>query len=212
MKRTTGFIDDFIAEIDSALRTLIPPKQRVGVRSSPACGTPEYPLSSSAKKHIAGLMRVNHAGEVCAQALYRGQALTTKSMKEQMLDAAAEEIDHLAWCEERLAELGSTPSLFNPLWYAGSLFLGILAGLAGDKVSLGFVAETEKQVSLHLQRHLVSLLEEDKKTKAILEQMQVDEEQHALLAIKAGAVELPTFIKQGMRLISQLMTKSSYYL
>ena len=129
-----------------------------------------------------------------------------------MAQAAAEETDHLAWCEERLAELGSKPSLLNPIWYSGSLILGALAGLAGDKISLGFVAETERQVTAHLQRHLQTLPIDDKKTKAILERMQEDEEHHAILAVDAGALELPYPIKQLMNMVSKLMTQSSYYL
>ena len=212
--RTTSFFDTLITEVDSALRTLIPPQKRIPARLSPANHITDHPLSSSAKKHIAGLMRVNHAGEVCAQALYQGQALTAQltQIKQQMTQAAAEEIDHLAWCEERLAELGSKPSLLNPIWYSGSLLLGALAGLAGDKISLGFVAETERQVTSHLQKHVQDIPAEDKKTKAILERMQEDEEHHAALAVNAGAVELPYVIKQLMSAVSKLMTKSSYYL
>ena len=158
-------------------------------------------------------MRVNHSGEVCAQALYQGQALTAQlsQVKEQMTQAAAEEIEHLAWCEKRLAELDSKPSLLNPIWYGGSLLLGALAGLAGDKISLGFVAETERQVTAHLQSHLRRIPAEDSKTKVILEQMQVDEEHHAETAVQAGAVELPYLVKKVMSAVSKLMTKSSYY-
>ena len=212
--RTISFLDTLITEVDSALRTLIPPPKRIPVRHSPAHEMADHPLSSSAKKHIAGLMRVNHAGEVCAQALYQGQALTAQltHIKQQMAQAAAEEIDHLAWCEERLTELGSKPSVLNPIWYSGSLILGALAGLAGDKISLGFVAETERQVTAHLQRHLQGIPVDDKKTKAILERMQEDEEHHAALAVKAGAAELPHLIKLLMNAVSKLMTKSSYYL
>lgn len=159
-------------------------------------------------------MRVNHSGEVCAQALYQGQALTAQltHIKKQMCDAAAEEIDHLAWCEERLAELDSKPSLLNPLWYAGSIVLGALAGFAGDKVSLGFVAETERQVARHLQRHLNKLPLKDEKSHAILLKMKEDEEHHASTAINAGAIELPLIVKQLMRVVSQLMTQTSYYI
>lgn len=212
--RTISLLDTLITEVDSALRTLIPPSKRIPVRHSPAHEMADPPLSPAAKKHIAGLMRVNHAGEVCAQALYQGQALTAQltHIKQQMAQAAAEETDHLAWCEERLTELGSKPSILNPIWYSGSLILGALAGLAGDKISLGFVAETERQVTAHLQRHLQGIPGDDKKTKAILEQMQEDEEHHADLAIKAGAVDLPHLIKQLMNGVSKLMTKSSYYL
>ena len=212
--RTTHFLDTLISEVDNTLRTLLPPQKRIPARTSPAKDIIEHPLSSAEKKHIAGLMRVNHAGEVCAQALYQGQALTAQlsQIKQQMTQAAAEEIDHLAWCEERLAELGSKPSVLNPVWYSGSLLLGALAGLAGDKISLGFVAETERQVTYHLQKHLQGIPNDDIKTKAILERMKEDEEHHASLAVEAGAVELPYVIKQLMSVISKLMTKSSYYL
>lgn len=211
---TPGFIDNLIAEVDSALRTLIPPTKRVPTRRSPASEMVDYPLPSATKKHIAGLMRVNHTGEVCAQALYQGQGLTAHltHIKQQMNQAAAEEVDHLAWCEERLTELGSKPSVLNPIWYGGSLILGALAGWAGDKISLGFVAETERQVTAHLQKHLQGIPPEDKKTTAILERMQNDEEHHASEAVLAGAVELPSIIKQLMRVVSKFMTKSSYHL
>ncbi|MCE0722102.1 MULTISPECIES: 2-polyprenyl-3-methyl-6-methoxy-1,4-benzoquinone monooxygenase [Legionella] len=207
-------LDTLISEIDNALRTLFPPAQRTSTRSSPAESFAETDLSTQEKKHVAGLMRVNHAGEVCAQALYQGQALTAQltHIKKQMSDAAAEETDHLAWCEERLAELGSKPSVLNPLWYGGSIILGSLAGLAGDKVSLGFVAETERQVARHLHRHLKKLPTKDKKSHAILMKMKEDEEQHATTALNAGAIELPYIVKQLMRVVSKLMTKSSYYI
>lgn len=212
--RTPGFLDRLIAEVDGALRTLIPPKKRIPSRPSPATELSESHLPAKTQKHIAGLMRVNHTGEVCAQALYQGQALTAQltHIKQQMHQAATEEVDHLAWCEERLAELGSKPSVLNPLWYGGSLILGALAGFAGDNISLGFVAETEKQVTAHLYKHLQTIPVEDKKTKAILERMQEDEAHHAMVAIDAGAVELPEVMKQLMSLVSKLMTKSSYYL
>lgn len=211
--KTKNHIESLINQVDSALRTLLPPKHRAPNRISPAKKIPEPALSESEKKHCAGLMRVNHAGEVCAQALYQGQALTAKltHVKQQMNRAAAEETDHLAWCEQRLQELNSNPSKLNPLWYTGSVIIGALAGLAGDKVSLGFVAETEHQVSAHLQKHLQKLPLQDNKTRAILERMQDDEEHHAQEAINAGAVELPYLVKQMMSAVSKLMTKTSYY-
>lgn len=211
--QTTQFLDTLINELDTTLRTLLPPKQRMARRHSPAQTIEDSPLSLTEKKHIAGLMRVNHAGEVCAQALYQGQALTAQltHIKKQMNEAAAEETDHLAWCEERLVQLGSQPSLFNPVWYSGSILIGALAGLAGDKISLGFVAETERQVSAHLQQHLKKIPATDKKTKAILQRMQDDEMHHAEMAINAGAVELPYWIKQLMRALSKIMTTSTYY-
>ena len=211
--RTQSFIDGLINEIDTALRTLNPPKTRTSGRSSPAKQIAETELSSKEKKHIAGLMRVNHAGEVCAQALYQGQALTAQltHIKKQMTQAAEEEVDHLAWCEERLQELGSKPSWLNPLWYGGSLVLGAVAGIAGDKISLGFVAETERQVTRHLQEHIQALPIADIKTKAILERMQEDEEHHAQTAVEAGGIELPFAVKQLMSMVSKLLTKSSYH-
>lgn len=211
--RTTSFLDTLITEVDNALRTLLPPPKRIPIRKSPANPIKDIQLSTQEKTHISGLMRVNHSGEVCAQALYQGQALTAQltQIKKQMSQAAAEEVDHLAWCEERLHELGSKTSLLNPIWYGGSMFLGALAGLAGDKISLGFVAETERQVTSHLQKHLQAIPAEDKKTRAILEMMKTDEENHATLAVESGAVELPYFIKQLMSIVSKVMTKSSYY-
>lgn len=158
-------------------------------------------------------MRVNHAGEVCAQALYQGQALTARltHVKEQMAQAAAEEVDHLAWCEERLRQLNSQPSILNPIWYGGSILLGAMAGMAGDKISLGFVAETELQVTNHLKLHLDKVPSNDLKTRAILELMKQDEEHHAQEALAAGAVELPFVVKQLMNVVSKLMTASSYH-
>lgn len=209
-----NMLDTIISEVDNALRTLFPPPKRASIRPSPATQVEDTNLSTDEKKHAAGLMRVNHSGEVCAQALYQGQALTAQltHIKKQMSDAAAEEIEHLAWCEERLAELDSKPSLLNPLWYAGSIVLGALAGFAGDKVSLGFVAETERQVAHHLQRHLKKLPLKDEKSHAILLKMKEDEEHHASTAINAGAIELPLIVKQLMRVVSQLMTQTSYYI
>ncbi len=212
--RTTSFIDKVISEVDTALRTISPPLKRSAVRISPAEAIADSALTSLEKKHSAGLMRVNHAGEVCAQALYQGQALTAQltHIRKQMTEAAIEETDHLAWCEQRLYELDSKPSQLNLIWYCGSILLGALAGLAGDKISLGFVAETEDQVSAHLKEHLKKLPHEDKKTQVILEQMQEDEEHHAHMAIEAGGIELPYPVKQLMSMVSKLMTKSSYYI
>jgi 3-demethoxyubiquinol 3-hydroxylase len=212
--RTMNFLDSLLFEVDNALRTILPPTKRASTRISPAHALPESTLSAREKKHVAGLMRVNLAGEVCAQALYQGQALTAslEQVKQQMSAAAAEETEHLAWCEERLRELGARPSILNPLWYSGSILLGALAGFAGDKVSLGFVAETERQVSAHLQQHLHKLPAHDKKSQAILQQMREDEEQHASAAIAAGGMELAHPIKLLMSLVSKLMTHSSYYL
>ncbi|KTD17923.1 2-polyprenyl-3-methyl-6-methoxy-1,4-benzoquinone monooxygenase [Legionella jordanis] len=211
--RKSSLFEQVLAEIDGALRTLLPPNPRISKRLTPGNAVADVKLGVDEQSHVAGLMRVNHAGEVCAQALYRGQALTAKlpEVREQMANAAEEEVDHLAWCEQRLQELGSQPSVLNPLWYMGSLMLGIAAGVAGDRWSLGFLAETELQVSKHLQSHLERLPPKDNKTKVVLEHMHEDEAHHADMAIKAGAAELPPFIKQLMQWASKIMTRTSYY-
>lgn len=209
-----SLVDNLVSGIDLALRSLAPPAQRQSKRQSPAQGLTEQPLNTEEKRHVAGLMRVNHSGEVCAQALYQGQALTAQlaKIKAQMAQSAEEEIDHLAWCEQRLHELGSQPSILNPLWYLGSFMLGTLAGLAGDRWSLGFVAETEQQVSAHLQHHLKKLPAQDEKSKAILEKMHDDEIHHAHVAIDAGAADLPFALKKLMQGVSKLMTYTSYHI
>ncbi len=206
-------MDEAISQFDTILRTLFIPSHRAPARENPGDPYPSTDLTSDQKRHIAGLMRVNHAGEVCAQALYQGQALTAKlnHVREQMAKAAEEEVDHLAWCEQRLSELDSQPSVLNPVWYGGSLLIGMVAGLAGDQWSLGFVAETERQVSAHIERHLRQIPVEDERTMAILAQMHEDETQHAHAAKRAGAAELPWFVKQFMSYVSKLMTRSSYY-
>lgn len=208
-------LSDLIIEaIDNTLQTLLPPEKRQTTRTNPAEDVVESKLTMNEKKHVAGLMRVNHAGEVCAQALYQGQALTAKleHTREQMHEAAAEEVDHLSWCEDRLSELGYKPSKLNPIWYVGSFTIGALAGLAGDKYSLGFVEETEKQVTNHLQSHLDKLPHHDQKSQAILEQMKVDEQHHAEVAHHAGAAPLPKPIQQMMKKVSKLLTQGSYYI
>lgn len=213
--RHLNALDKITSEIDTALRTLLVPKKRPFTRPTPnPTVVPTNLLTLQEKKHIAGLMRVNHAGEVCAQALYQGQALTAKSLvvREKMAQSAAEEVDHLAWCEERLSELGDKASVLNPLWYASSFLLGLIAGLAGDNISLGFVAETERQVGAHLTKHLGQIPEKDERTKAILMQMREDEAHHAQSAHVAGASELPDTIKYLMAKTAKLMTTSSYYL
>lgn len=213
MRQLSKF-DNVIREVDTLLRTLILPQLRASTRKTPGHALADAPMSSEEKRHVAGLMRVNHAGEVAAQALYQGQALTAKltQVKTQMAAAAIEEIEHLAWCEERLRELDNKPSWLNPLWYCGSLMIGMVAGLAGDRWSLGFVAETERQVAAHLEQHLRHLPPCDSKTQAILSQMHADEAHHADVAIHAGAAELPFFIKKLMHGVSKLMTISSYYI
>lgn len=212
--RHLSLFDKLLCELDTAVRTLIVPEHRESARENPGKNIDEPSLSTQEKRHVARLMRVNHAGEVSAQALYQGQALTAKlaTVKTQMTEAAAEEIDHLAWCEQRLRELDSQPSILNPVWYGGSLMIGALAGLVGDKWSLGFVAETERQVTNHLQQHLQHLPPNDLKTKSILAQMHDDEAHHANVANAAGAAELPFLIKRLMHGVSKLLTKSSYYI
>jgi ubiquinone biosynthesis monooxygenase Coq7 len=205
-------LDSLIIGLDQALRTVCTPSQCS--RAAPAARHDDAALSASHMDAAARLMRVNHAGEVAAQALYRGHAVTarTEALRSHMERAAEEETDHLAWCEQRVQELGSHTSLLNPLWYAGSFAIGALAGLAGDKWSLGFVAETEHQVVKHLEDHLTRLPAGDEQSRAILEQMCKDEAQHATVAIEAGAAELPEMVKKAMALTSAVMTRSAYWL
>ena len=181
-------------------------------RPNPAGQAAADPLNEAERTHAAGLMRVNHTGEVCAQALYQSQALTARSeaIRDAMERAAREEEDHLRWCEQRLAELDSRHSRLNPLWYAGSFAIGGLAGLAGDRWNLGFVAETERQVVRHLESHLRELPTQDQRSRAIVEQMKIDEAEHATLAVEAGAAELPTPVKGLMRLTAKFMTTVAY--
>lgn len=203
--------DRLVLSLDRALKTLSPGTARAQ-RNNPASLDNEGTLDASQKKHAAGLMRVNHTGEVCAQALYQGQALTARraEIKEDMARAADEEIDHLAWCEDRLRELDSRTSVLNPAFYALSFGIGALAGVAGDKWSLGFVAATEQQVCQHLQSHLEQLPEADEKSRTILQQMLQDEEQHATQAIEAGGVQFNDQAKKAMTLLSRIMTETTY--
>lgn len=209
--RQYRFSDHLIGSLDQALRSLVP-GSTVAERPTPGRQDQSH-LTVTQARHVAGLMRVNHSGEVCAQALYNGQALTARlpTVKQDMQQAAREEQDHLAWCEQRLQELDSYPSLLNPLWYGLSYTMGALAGLAGDEYSLGFVAETEKQVSAHLSSHLTQLPESDQRSRAILEQMHQDELHHRDSALAAGGRELPTPVRGAMSLISKTMTKTSYF-
>jgi len=204
--------DRLINHADQVLRTLTP-SATTASRQNPALSHPDLALNAAQQSEIAGLMRVNHSGEVCAQALYHGQALTAKlpTVREEMHHAAIEEQDHLAWCEDRLKELDSQPSLLNPLWYGLSFGIGAAAGIAGDKWSLGFVVETEKQVCSHLEDHLQRIPRDDQRTHAILTQMHQDEDQHRQQAQDAGGAELPPPIKQLMGLVSKIMTKTSFY-
>ncbi|NOY63245.1 MAG: 2-polyprenyl-3-methyl-6-methoxy-1,4-benzoquinone monooxygenase [Gammaproteobacteria bacterium] len=206
-------IDHILINVDQAVRTVCG-KPITTERDNPAYDCPENSLSDAEKRRAAALMRINHAGEVSAQALYQGQALTAKlpEVREKMERAALEENDHLEWCENRLNELESRTSVLNPLWYAGSLAIGALAGRAGDKWSLGFVAETEHQVIRHLDKHLQQLPERDEKSRAILEQMREDEARHATVALQAGGAELPAPVKVMMKITSKVMTRSARWL
>ena len=180
----------------------------------PTADAPEAELDAAQRDHIARLMRINHTGEVCAQALYQGQAVTAKdpAVRQNMERSAQEENDHLDWCERRIHELGGRTSLLNPLWYAGSFAIGAAAGIAGDKWSLGFVAETERQVEMHLEEHIAQIPPADRKTHAILEQMKSDEIAHATKAVASGGAELPGPVKLVMKLTSKVMTRSVYHL
>ena len=204
-------LDNVICNADRALRALSPNAQQV-TKASPADQIDEPDLNDEERKVSAGLMRVNHSGEVCAQALYQGQSFTAKlpEVKQEMNRSADEEIDHLAWCEQRLGQLGSHTSALNPLWYGMSFVIGAAAGLIGDRLSLGFVAATEDQVSEHLQEHLRRLPDTDHKSKAIVEQMLEDEQRHAETARKAGGLEFPDWMKRAMTRSSKLMTELSY--
>ena len=211
LNRQLSPIDHLINNFDQGLRTLIG-KPEGTERKNPAAKIDDAELSTREKRLAASLMRVNHSGEVAAQALYQGQALTAKNedVKQQMERSAQEENDHLEWCEQRLQELDSHKSLLNPLWYTGSLAIGALAGIAGDKWSLGFVVETEKQVEKHLNEHLERLPEQDAKSRAIVEQMRDNEIQHATKALDAGGANLPAPIKQAMKLTSKIMTTAAH--
>ena len=206
-------IDQFISQADHALRTVLG-KPGVTERPDPAIDVTRTKLSETERKQSAGLMRVNHSGEVSAQALYQGQALTARleAVRASMERAAQEENDHLAWTENRLDELGSHKSILNPLWYAGSFAIGACAGAIGDKWSLGFVAETEHQVIRHLDDHLNKLPASDVRSRAILEQMKEDEAHHATLALEGGGAELPWPVKKIMQAMSKVMTTTAYYL
>ena len=211
MPKPTSFVDRAIAQFDNSLRTLAPGAANAS-RPNPASEEPYAELDASQRKHIAGLMRINHTGEVCAQALYKGQAATAKlgNVRHAMEEAAEEEIDHLVWCEERLRELGSRTSLLNPAFYAASYTIGAAAGLVSDKVSLGFVAATEEQVCKHLESHLEQLPANDKKSQAILSEMLEDEAEHATKAMAAGGVAFPKPVQSTMTLLSKVMTKTTY--
>ena len=204
-------IDKFIIGFDNALRTLLTPAQTL--RPVHGTGLTEVELTDAEKNETTALMRVNHVGEICAQALYQGQALTARDAEVQqaLTQAAREETEHLAWTERRIAELGGRKSLLNPLWYGGSFAIGAIAGMLGDKWNLGFLAETERQVEVHLAGHLQRLPQHDGKSRAIVAQMQVDEAGHATTAMSYGGAELPTPVKLAMQLGSKVMTRTAYW-
>jgi ubiquinone biosynthesis monooxygenase Coq7 len=204
--------DRLIGEIDKAINVLSAPAR--ALRESPVAGRADGSLAADEARESIRLMRVNHAGEVAAQALYQGQALTARNpqVAAVMRRAAAEETDHLAWCEHRIRELGGRTSVLNPLWYLGSYAIGAIAGAFGDRISLGFIAETEKQVESHLHEHLARLPGADSRSRAILQQMQHDEIEHGALASSLGGSALPAPLQTAMRLTSRLMTRSSFWL
>ena len=205
-------LDRLISAFDNGVRTLLAPAH--SARPDPAGSVIEGELTLSERSLAAALMRVNHTGEICAQALYQGQALTARdvSARAALEQAAAEETDHLAWTQQRIQELGGRASLLNPLWYAGSFALGAAAGLLGDKWNMGFLAETERQVEGHLEGHLDRLPPQDGKSRAIVDQMKSDEARHARTAGEFGAAELPQPVKLAMKLGSRVMTRSSFWI
>jgi ubiquinone biosynthesis monooxygenase Coq7 len=202
-------LDTALLRLDKLLKSAVGPHS--AGRRYPAAEIPETVTDPAQRKTIAGLMRVNHAGEICAQALYHGQAATARlsGVRATLAEAAEEEVDHLAWCAQRLEELGDRPSLLDPIWYLGSFAIGALAGLSGDRRSLGFVAETERQVVEHLQSHVTQLQQNDRRTRAILEQMITDEARHGGAALQQGGELPPAPIKFAMRLTAKLMTITS---
>lgn len=204
-------LDGLIVEFDKGLRTLFSRAQ--SIRPFPDANLPEAALSEDEKKVSAALMRINHSGEICAQALYQGQALTARDpvVQEKLQQAAQEETEHLAWTSRRVHELGGHLSLLNPLWYGGSLALGAVAGLLGDKWNLGFLAETERQVGGHLQSHLARLPQQDEKSRAVVQQMYVDETSHSNMAVQLGGAELPLPVKLAMKASSKVLTHTAYW-
>lgn len=204
--------DRLIVEFDRALRTVF--AEARSRREIPGADAPEGELSDAERRRVVGLMRVNHCGEICAQALYQGQSLSSGDplIGDALREAADEETEHLAWTEKRIGELGGRKSLLNPFWYVGSLAMGILAGKLGDKWNLGFLAETERQVEAHLDGHLGKLPVRDHRSRAIVEQMRDDEVRHAQTAVRLGAAELPAPVRLAMRLTARVMTRTAYYL
>lgn len=210
--RPRSRIDDWINAVDNALRTLS--GAHTAARPTPTPKENPRPLSADESKLSASLMRVNHVGEICAQALYNAQLVATRhpGLRESFRQAAREETDHLAWTHQRLRELNARPSLLNPLWYAGAFGIGLLAGRIGDATSLGFVVETEAQVEQHLASHLDRLPESDTASRAIVEQMKVDEAQHGAQARQAGAAQLPAPVRWAMRAAAKVMTSTAHHL
>mgnify|MGYP002641425484 CR=1 FL=1 len=211
-KRQISPLDKLLASATNALRTVAAPAGRAS-RKNPATGIDDVALNARQKTHAAGLMRVNHAGEIAAQALYQGHAAVArdKNIEDQMKRAADEEFDHLAWCEERIHELGYEPSRLAPLWYAGAFAIGAASGALGDKWSLGFIAETEKQVCSHLESHLDLLPAEDARSRAIVRQMRDEEALHGENAKAAGAADLPQPVVFLMQATAKVMTKTAYW-
>jgi ubiquinone biosynthesis monooxygenase Coq7 len=209
-ERRLSLADRLVLQLDRGLRTVA--AANVSARPAPDEGVPETVRDPAARRHAAGLMRVNHAGEIAAQALYYGQALTARDpdVREKLLEAARDETDHLAWCERRVRELDSRTSLLAPLWYAGSYAIGALAGLTGDRTSLGFVAETERQVVEHLESHLDKLPADDERSRRIVEQMKRDEAHHGREARRGGGIGLPRPIRELMRRAARIMTTTAY--
>jgi len=211
MTRRISWQDRLVAAADQALRTLADPPD--AARPSPAAGLDEPEFSAEERRMSGALMRVNHAGEIAAQALYSGQSVMarTANTRDQLLEAAAEEQDHLAWCAQRISELKGRRSLLDPVWYGGSFLLGVLAGSAGDKVSLGFIAETERQVEAHIKDHLARLPAEDARSKAILDKMATDEAHHATTASLSGGTELPRPIRSLMALGGEFLRRTALW-
>ena len=204
-------LDRFLVGINDALTTIARPASR-STRANPAADLPEADLNDHEKSHAAGLMRVNHAGEVAAQGLYQGHAAVSRdpSIEQQMRDAASEELDHLGWCEQRLDELDSRPSILSPVWYAGAFAIGAASGALGDRWALGFVEETEQQVAEHLAGHLQDLPDADERSRAIVSRMHDEEQAHGENARAAGAIKLPAPLKKLMRLTAKIMTQTAY--
>ena len=202
--------EQLILEIDHALRTIFVPAR--SQRPTPGADLPEGEMSEQERAHACGLMRVNHVGEICAQALYQGQAISSRDpvLRDALRGAADEETEHLAWTERRISELGGRKSLLNPLWYVGALSMGLLAGRFGDKWNLGFLAETERQVEAHLNGHLEKLPGQDARSREVVDQMRIDEIKHADTAVNLGAAELPAPVKVAMKLAARIMTGAAY--